>query len=383
MVLTISVRSEAQSPGTIRLGILTALSGSAAFHGHQQILGLRLALQDIQRQRRSGEPRIELMVRDTRSDHNVAAVQTYELIAQERVVAIIGPLLSDSAPWAFQEAFHGNTPIITASATADGILEDYRPWAFRNASRPRRSWPSALPRWLRAHGIKRPMLWYDETVPATRERGILLWRQFEHLTGQPLFAWRKLYSAHPRYNLYNEENFKRLASQQPDGLILFTLPHVGAQIIRELRRRNFTMPIFGDASFSNSMLTDSGGQWVNGVTFATDYWAERPRQGLQQFRRRFRFFHPAHQFPAAAAVGAYETLLLLHSAMQAAGVHKQQPGEPQREALRQALQRMKSFQGIMGALSMGEDGEAQKEVMLLTVRSGIIEALTEPREVEK
>ncbi|MBI3091429.1 MAG: ABC transporter substrate-binding protein [Candidatus Tectomicrobia bacterium] len=376
----------------LRIGVLTALSGRDAWWGEAQLRALRLGFDDLVRERSAptsalAPERLELVVRDSRSNPDAAALAAYALIHEEKVQAIIGPLLSDTAPTVFWEAVYGRTPIITASATAEELLEMYRPWAFRNTSLPNRAWRRLLPWWLRQHGVQRPVLWVENDARTPFLRGLALRRQFSALTGRRLADVRSLHAA----DFLEQDRLgaaaPELGAQRADGMIVIAFPHHAAMAVRALRRGGLRLPIFGDPSFSNPLFTEIGGESVDGVIFATDYWPERPFAPWQDFRRRFAEpplgSSSQRLAPPAAAVAAYDTLRILHDAARRGRIFAQPTLAAQRAALRDALEQTTDFPGLMGRTSFGADGEARKEVFLLTVRQGVIVPLEAGEDVRE
>ena len=356
----------------IPVGVLTALSGPAARYGQDQLLAIQLAVEELERRRVQGDPRVRLIVRDTRSDPVVATLMTRDLIMKQKVLVILGPLLSEEAGPVFREARARRTPIITASAVADLILKPYRPWAFRNASQPHRFWPALLRFWIEEKNVHRPALWIDESVPSLARRGHILKARVAAITGSQPAEVRRLTAEDFADRSRLSEAINALADVNADGLILLTLAPSGAQLIQLLRQLGQTLPVLGNASFSHPLFSTLGRKAVDGAVFATEYWRERPSPPLQKFREEYRRRHPGHAPPNAISTAAYESLLVLEAAVAKGRVLYDRTLKARRETLRQTLEEIVDFPGIMGELSMGKDGDAIKEVFFLTVRYGKI-----------
>jgi branched-chain amino acid transport system substrate-binding protein len=109
---------EAASPdGIIKVGILTPLSSDFSFYGTSLLNGVKLALSlhpPIQR-------KIELEIKDTEGDFVKAALGCREFIYEDSVVCVIGPLRSESVASAAVVANNSQVPLITPTASKEGL----------------------------------------------------------------------------------------------------------------------------------------------------------------------------------------------------------------------------------------------------------------------
>ncbi len=108
---------------TINVGVLVPLSGDLSVYGNSLLNGIKLALSSNP----SGKKEVQLVVRDTQDDFVKAAQLCRELISNDRVVCIIGPLRSEAVAAAAVEAEHSRVPLITPTASKKGLaaLSDF------------------------------------------------------------------------------------------------------------------------------------------------------------------------------------------------------------------------------------------------------------------
>ena len=109
---------EGKSAGRPVILVLAPLSGSYAELGNYMVQGILLYTDTLKHKAR-------LQIVNDRADPATALVKIKEAIAQDSVVAVIGPLLSASAAtvaaWMSEKTPH--IPLITPTATDDGIAE--------------------------------------------------------------------------------------------------------------------------------------------------------------------------------------------------------------------------------------------------------------------
>jgi branched-chain amino acid transport system substrate-binding protein len=100
----------------LKVGVLTPLTDDYSNYGESMLKGINLALEHS-----STETRVELVVKDTKGDPIGAASLSKELIKDEDVVSIIGPLKSESTLGAGMAAGGAQIPLISPTASQKGI----------------------------------------------------------------------------------------------------------------------------------------------------------------------------------------------------------------------------------------------------------------------
>jgi ABC-type branched-subunit amino acid transport system substrate-binding protein len=111
-------KSNSQQKGTVLIGVLAPLSGNVADVGKQVVQGIQLA---IDRCIAASDMKIKLVIYDTRGNMLETARQTQELIGEQHVSVIIGPILSQDAIVAASMLVGKDIVMITPTATDDGI----------------------------------------------------------------------------------------------------------------------------------------------------------------------------------------------------------------------------------------------------------------------
>jgi branched-chain amino acid transport system substrate-binding protein len=108
---------------TVKLGVLLPLTGDLSLYGISVLNGIKLALSFGP----SGEKEIQLVVRDTQGDFVNAARLCRELISNDKVACILGPLKSEAVAAASVEAERAGITLITPTASRKGLasLSDF------------------------------------------------------------------------------------------------------------------------------------------------------------------------------------------------------------------------------------------------------------------
>src|SRR5438067_1373969 len=109
--------------GEIPVGAVWSLTGGSAVYGSVQKNAADLATNEINRSSFLGTARLKLITEDDRSTREGGIAAFEKLLNRDRVVAILGPTLSNTARAADPSAQAKGVVVLGASNTADGIVE--------------------------------------------------------------------------------------------------------------------------------------------------------------------------------------------------------------------------------------------------------------------
>jgi branched-chain amino acid transport system substrate-binding protein len=110
-------KASSSPPEVVKVGVLVPLSGEFSVYGKSLINGMRLALSSNPPAR----SKVELRLRDTQGDPVMAAELCRDLIEEDGVVCVIGPLRSESVAKAALVAERSGIPLITPTASQKGL----------------------------------------------------------------------------------------------------------------------------------------------------------------------------------------------------------------------------------------------------------------------
>jgi branched-chain amino acid transport system substrate-binding protein len=125
LYLVILVGCHNKPKNTIQIGGLYALSGGAAAYGEDLRHGSELAVEEINS---SNPNKLELIIKDTKSDQNEAVKGCEDLINLNNVTAIVGPTTSPNAIIVGRICDQFKVPLIVPAATQDEVISspDYQ-----------------------------------------------------------------------------------------------------------------------------------------------------------------------------------------------------------------------------------------------------------------
>src|SRR5439155_13153188 len=108
--------------------------------GQHGLIGAEFARDEINGRGGVGGLPVELVVADDRGDPKESVTLTRRLAQSDRVLMIHGSISSSSAGVMFPLSASLKIPIITPTAAAPGLTDNFRPWAYTLNPRP----PKAL-----------------------------------------------------------------------------------------------------------------------------------------------------------------------------------------------------------------------------------------------
>jgi branched-chain amino acid transport system substrate-binding protein len=116
---------------TIRIGVITSLTGSNAAFGQAHKNGYTVALQEINDAGGINGKKVELDYYDDQSKPDQAVQGVSKLVDQDKVPIILGAYSSESTRAIVPVVKQKQIPTIAPTATADNIMDTAAPWLFR------------------------------------------------------------------------------------------------------------------------------------------------------------------------------------------------------------------------------------------------------------
>lgn len=360
-----------------RVGIMLPLSGPAASAGARVYQGIQVALRHSLAQR--PDLRIQLAVRDTKSaaqSAGEAARLAIELITKEKVVALLGPLLTGATESAAEISNRLETPLLTPFAARMSMNREFA-WIFRNSLTNRQQAQGAAAYAVRRLGVRR----FAVLRPDNRdgeEMTDAFARTAENLGGEVVKIVSFPESANDfgaqmralggmddrqlaREKLSLGLDKSALLETRPDFEALFVpARHDKAVLIApQLPFYNVRgVRLLGGSGWNSPRLIERGERYVEGAVFVVGFFADSEDPKIARFSSAYenRFGRKPDLFSALG----YDAARIIFSAIAR--------GARTREQVREYLAALKGFEGVTGRTDMGADGDARRELFALSVR---------------
>ena len=116
---------------TVKIGVITSLTGSLAAFGEAHKRGYSIALDEINAKGGVLGKKIELDYYDDQSKPDLAVQGVSKLVDQDQVPLLLGSYSSESTKAIIGSVNKSEVPLIIPTATADNVMDSHSPWVFR------------------------------------------------------------------------------------------------------------------------------------------------------------------------------------------------------------------------------------------------------------
>jgi branched-chain amino acid transport system substrate-binding protein len=144
----------AQSPGSIKVGVIQPLSGPVAASGNYVRMGAEIARDWINARGGVNGRKIDLLIEDNKSDPKEAVSAAEKLIVRDKVPVIMGAWGSSMTLAAMPKLEEYGVPMVVETSSASSITKRGNPWIFR-ISPPSEMEALGLEQYVDKLGVKR------------------------------------------------------------------------------------------------------------------------------------------------------------------------------------------------------------------------------------
>ncbi len=361
----------AKPAGTsIKVGFLAPMSGILGDFGPRNRIAVDMAVKEINAAGGINGVPLQVIEGDTKSDEQEVLKLTQKFTSDDKVLALIGffesPGVSVAFPWAKRLAI----PAITQSPPMAGVLQDSAPWGFTFNLPDSMLIPPAVSAWVKKYNVKKAGVISATDQGYLKDLGEQLAAEMKKNGVQvadliPIKMGDTDYSA----------AVTRLKGQSVEGVAVSQMAHRTGPMIMEMHRQGVNIPVVGSTTLAESGLIVTGGKDVEGVITGAAFWEDNPDpfqvKWAQAFLARSKVETPNLPMPDAFTSMHYDMVRALAQIMKDKGItNKPEDLAKDREKIRDGFQALKDFQIVGGKLTMGQYGQAQREVFTLIVQNG-------------
>lgn len=337
----------------IKIGTIGPLTGDVATYGISTKNGVEIAVDQVNENGGINGKKVVLISEDTRGDQTEAANAASKLIERDKVVAIVGGVISAETMTAGPIANDAGVVMISSSSTAQGVPEigDY---IFRNCLSDEVQAVQLAEFAATELGLKRFAIMFTNN-----DYGLSLKNAFE--------GKAKEIAEVVGVETYNdgEKDFRaqltKLKGANPDALYIAGYYTEAAKIAQQAKEQGLEVQLLGADGFYSPVLIELGGGAVDGAVFTAGFFTDDPSENAQNFVKAY--MEKFNEEPDMFAAQAYDAAMILLTAL------KNTDGQGG-EALQQAMLNTKDFPGITGVTSFTEVGDAIKDIIILKVENG-------------
>jgi len=346
----------------LKIGAIYNLAGAQSSLDTPSANGAQLAVKELNAHGGIGERELQLVLYDGKTDPRAIADCARRLTDTDRVCAIIGFSDTDMVLAAAPIAAEAGTVFITSGATSPKLPGEVPEYLFLACFGDNVQAAAGADYAYEYRGLKTAYLLVDEDMEYTRLLAAYFKARYTELGGAILLEDS---FTGGRANFSAQIAALKGLNPAPELLYIASGPDEIGTIVKQFRDAGITQPIFGGDAYDTPELVRIAGAETSEVYFTThalldeDTGTERARAFIAAYRTEYGV-EPENAF---AALG-YDTVMLLADAIDRAG-------SDDSEAILQALQATKDWEGVTGSISYEQGSRIPtKGVTIVSVVNG-------------
>lgn len=339
----------------IVVGEFASLTGGTATFGRSSDAGVQLAVTEINAAGGLLGKKLRVVVEDDQSKPEEARTAVLKLLKQDNAVAVLGEVASSRSLAAAPECQRAGVPMISPASTNPKVTQvgDY---IFRVcfidpfqgstmakfAAQTLHAKTAAILRDVKNdYSVGLADFFRDEFV---RQGGKVI-TDVSYSEGDIDF----------------KAQLTAIRAVKPEVVFVPGYYTEVGLIARQARELGITVPLLGGDGWDSPRTVEIGGAAVNGCYFSNHYAADDPNPAVQSFIEKYR--QQYSEVPDAMAVLGYDATQVLADAIRRAGT-------TEGGKLRDAIAATKDFPGISGTITIDEQRNARKSIVVLKIDGG-------------
>ncbi len=350
LVLTFALFSFASAKETVKLGLITPLTGDVKTFGESSRNSFLIAVEEYNK---TGKYNIVPIIADDKNDPTEGTNAALKLITQDGVKGIIGPLTSKVAIPVSEIANSKKVPMITGTATNPKVtISDgkRKPYVFRACFIDPYQGKVAAQFALKDLKLKTAAVLYD--VGNDYSKGLAEVFKENFSKGGQVVA----FESYQKDDVDFSALITKVAAKKPDVIFLPDYYNKVALIAKQLRERGVKSVLMGGDGWDSPELIKIGGKAIVGGYFTNHYSPDRKDPVSEAFLKKYKEKHNA--IPDALGVLAYDAAMIYLKALDQA--KSSDPSE-----VMKVLTNLKNFKGVTGTIGFDKNGDAQKSAVIL------------------
>jgi len=337
--------------GVVRIGVLLPLTGPLAAAGELVKRGVEIALSE--KNMVLGE-KIEIVYMDTRSERTESASGMLRLIDKEKVVAVIGEIMSGNSMVAGQIAESKKLPLVCPASTNPLVTQGKRFVSRVCFIDPVQG--TALAEFAtKVLKLKKVTVFTDIEQDYSVGLSNYFIERFKRYGGNVLQVQYKT----------SDQEFSAQISQAiafgSQAILVAGYYNEIALVAQQARGLGFNGYFLAGDGANAPELVKIGGEAVEGMYFSDHYHPDGT--GSNTAKRFLELYQKKYdEKPSTLSALGYDAYMIILKAIESVGSK-----DPEKIAL--GIRNVKNFEGVTGVITIDESGNAKKDIVILEVRN--------------
>ena len=341
-----SKQEQPVAEGTVKLGLVTAVTGSNSLVGEESQEGAQLAVDEINAAGGVNGQMIELVVTDEVDNLEMSVLATQELLANDEIMGIIGSLYSTYCIAALPSILDAQVPFMCMGSSS-GVSKEKNPYTWQNRPLDTAQGAALADYVVNELSCKNPAIMHstqstfqslaDQTIVALENLGL-------EIADKNIFAFPEDESNYAPY-------ISQVMNSNFDCLIAMSNQAPAAIICQQVESAGLTsemMPLVGSTSFCSNVCITNAGSAANGWYSISDWCPGGSNDVAAAFEKAYTTAYPNRAISDLAAVCVYDAVYIFAEAMKIAGTNTD------REAINAAMEKV-DYQGAISYFKYNED----------------------------
>jgi branched-chain amino acid transport system substrate-binding protein len=348
----------------IRIGINAPITGDIPKVGEGTKYAARMWLEDIEKagglEVGGTRYKVELVIEDNESKAESAVKANTKMITEDEVLAIVGPLASSQAVPAGGVADNYKTPMISPWSTNPNTTMN-RPYVFRGCFLDPFQGPVVANFIKEQFGFTKAAVLFDVASDYPKGLAEFFKKSWEELNGPGSVV------AYESFTTKDTEFGSQLTKIINSGAEFFFTPQYYnevALIVKQAHELGWNKPIVGSDSWGSAETVTLCGKDCYGLFFSTHYAAAGATGATQAFIERYKKKYG--YVPDDVAALTWDSIRLVQQAIQDTGKLTGKI-KKDRQAVRDAMAKIKNFKGITGDMTFTEEGDPKKCAVIVRI----------------
>ena len=349
---------------TIKIGINAPLTGDIPKVGEGTKFTAQMWLEDVNAaggiEVGGKKYKVELIIEDNESKAESAVKANTKLITEDDVLAVVGPQSSKQAVPAGGKANELGTPMISPWSTNPNTTRD-RPFVFRGCFLDPFQGPVVAKFAKEEYGFTKAAVLYDVASDYPKGLAEFFKAAWEDLNGAGSVV------AYESFTTKDADFSSQLTKIINSGAeVLFTPQYYNevALIVQQAHQLGWDKPIVGSDSWGSAETVKLCGKDCYGLFFSTHYAAAGAEGAAAEFINRYK---KAHDYvPDDVAALTWDSIRIVQQAIHDCGTLTGDI-KKDRQCVRDALAKIKEFDGITGKMTFTEDGDPIKCAVIVRI----------------
>jgi len=353
-----------KGPEVIKIGINAPMTGDIPKVGEGTKYAAQMWLEDINA---AGgldvggkKYPVELVIEDNEAKAESAVKVNTKMITEDEVLVIVGPQASKQAIPAGEVANNYKTPMISPWSTNPDTTKD-RPFVFRGCFLDPFQGPVIANFIKEEFGFTKAAVLYDVASDYPKGLAEFFKEAWEKLNGPESVV------AFESFTTKDVDFSSQLTKIKQSGAqVLFTPQYYNevALIVKQAHEQGWSSPIVGSDSWGSAELIEHCGDDCHGLFFSTHYAAAGAKGSTKAFIDRYN--EKYGYVPDDVGALTWDALRIVQKAIESTGKLTGKI-EKDRMAVRDALAKIKEFDGITGKMTFTEDGDPIKCAVIVKI----------------